>query len=472
MGRINKSLSLTSRGLHYKLRVAFSLMSVIPLLVCVYLFFIYNPYIAKIPFSDLQIIISLLICVVIAGTGFLLAKQIVDPIVTISSEVKNIANGNFNKTIEIYREDEIGDLSSALNQITRHIRDNMDELRSYGERTKQINSEINKRVVVLSGLLQISNLITQGASLTEVFEVSISKLLQLKSSTWVILIMKNDENNSFKICSQQGISDALQESLEKDGARKIFDGILLNKNGWLITKGSNDTKSEQLREMFGTDHAVFMPVFRHARIIGFLGVGNSHSEIEYTNDDLELLQVFAKQVSIAIENDYLANRLQKLEIKDALTSLYNKSFIISRLDEEIKRAMIYQRPCAFVLFAIDNFNEFLNSFGQLAGEEVLKKVSRIIEKSCREIDRVARYGDSDFGVILPEKNKKQSVSVAEEIRKKILEFFNQEEKWKKHLTISMAVSENPIDGACAKDLVEKAEKVLKSAKQEKDAAKS
>jgi len=466
----NKGLSLASRGLQYKLRIAFSLMSIIPLLVCVYLFFIYSPYISGVPFSNLQIVISLIISIGIAVIGFLLAKQIVDPIVTISSQVKNIANGEYNKTIEISREDEIGDLGNALNQITRRIRDNMDELRNYGERTKEINDEINKRVIVLSGLLQISNLITQGAALKEVFDVTVSRLAQLKNSTWVLLVTKEDPGN-FKICAQQGISDSLQDSLlEESGVSRILDLMLLNKNGLIVDKQQTDGKAIELQNMFGTINLLFMPIFRHARVAGFLGIGTSHPDVEYTNDDSELLVVFAKQISIAIENDYLANRVQRLEIKDTLTGLYNKNFIVNRLDEEIKRAVIYQRPCAFLLFSIENFEAFLSSAGELAGEDALKKIAKLLEKNCREIDKVARYGDSEFAVILSEKNKKQSVILAEEIRKKIEDFFVQEKKT--GLAVCGAVSENPIDGACAKDLVQKAEDLLKSAREEKNVIKS
>ena len=472
MGLLNKSLSLVTRGLQYKLRIAFSLMSVLPLLVCIYLFFIYNPYITKIPFSSLQIGVSIAVSIIIAIIGFILAKQIVDPIIKISSDAKSIANGEFNKTIDIYREDEIGDLSNALNQITLRIRDNMDELRNYGERTKQINSEINKRVVVLSGLLQVSNLITQGASLNEIFEISASKLVQLKNSSWVVLVIKGDDN-SFKIGAQQGLSDPLEDFVLKEGAKKVFDYMLLNKGGLIMDKQKEDGPEGELKQAFNATNVIFMPIFRHSKIVGFVGVGNSrtHTDDEYNSDDLELLIVFTKQISIAIENEFLTNRLQKLEIKDTLTGLYNKIFIVSRLDEEIKRAMIYQRPCAFLLFSIDNFNEYLSSLGQLASEGILKKVSKILEKNCREIDRVARYGDSDFAIILPEKNKKQSVVLAEDIREKIDEFFSQE-KEKTKLAISGAVSENPIDGACAKDLIKKAEELLSLAKKEKGVIKS
>lgn len=466
----NKRLSLASRGLRYKLRVAFSLMSIIPLLVCIYLFLYYSPYIAKVPFSSAQVALSVFISIIIAFIGFWVAKQIVDPIVEMSNEARSIAKGEFTKTIDVYREDEIGELGNALNQLTRRIRDNMDELRNYGERTKEINSEINKRVVVLSGLLQISNLITQGASLKEVFDISVSKLAQLKNATWVLLVIK-DQTEKFKISSQYGIAGQLQEVLLNEGIIKIFDSVLLNRNGWVINRELETPEAQLIKQLLGVPDVIFIPVFRHAKIMGFLGIGSADLDKEYDNDDLELLGIFSKQISIAVENDYLTNRLVKLEIKDTLTGLYNKNFIINRLDEEIKRAMIYQRPCAFLLFSIDRFNEIFSSFGQLSGEQMLKRISKILEESCSEIDRVARYGDYDFAVVLPEKNKKQSVILAEDIRRKINEVFSSEQE-KNKLTISGAVTENPIDGASAKDLVEKAEKLLAQAREEKNVIKS
>lgn len=468
-----KNLSLVNRGLKYKLRIVFSLMSVIPLLVCIYLFFVYKPYFIKDTASNLHIFLSIFASIVFAVSGFFVAKQIVDPILKISSEAKSIASGEFEKTIEVYTGDEIGDLSNSLNQLTRHIRDNMDELRNYGERTKQINSEINKRVVVLSGLLQISNLITQGSSLIEICEISITKLAQLKNASWSFLVLKEKQEDPFKIYAQYCISEQIREFLLKEGYGRIFNSILLNKNGWIINKQDEGESVDYVKKVFGATNLIFVPVFRHTKIIGFIGVGNSDPDIDsqYNNDDSELLGIFAKQIAIAVENDYLINRLQKLEIKDTLTGLYNKGFIINRLEEEIKRAVIYQRPCAFLLFSIDKFNEFLTSFGQLAGEAALKRVSKILEDNCSEVDRAARYGDYDFAIVLPEKNKKHSAIFAEDVRKKIGEVFSKEQDLSK-LTISGAVSENPIDGSCAKDLVEKAEKLLHLAKQDKNVIKS
>ena len=408
------------------------------------------------------------IAFVIAIAGFLVAKQIVDPIVEMSSEVKSIARGDFSKQLAVNREDEIGDLSDSLNQLVEHIRGNMDELRTYGEKTKQVNYEINRRVVVLSGLLEISNLITKGANLRDVFDISISKLAELQNASWTCLVLQN-EDKTFRVEALYGLDENSVEDLKHDLGKRIFDCVLLNKQGIIVTKDSQEREVISVKERLNTENVVLVPIQRHAKAVGFIGVGSLQKDAGFNPEDLEVIMVFSKQIAIGIENEYLTNRLSKLEIKDTLTGLYNKVFIVNRLQEEIRRAMIYQRPCAFVVLSIDKFRDFSSAFGGLAAEGALKKIAHILESNVSDIDRVARYGDCDFAIVLPDKNKKHSVNLANQLRTKVAEAFSQEEDQSKRLTVCGVVSENPIDGAHAKDLIKKADELLEIARQKENA---
>ena len=207
-----------------------------------------------------------------------------------------------------------------------------------------------------------------------------------------------------------------------------------------------------------------MPVNLKGRLVGILGIGNKSETILYRKADRELLELFAKQIAIALENDILMQRVEKLEIKDALTGLYNKTFIHNRLQEEISRAIIYRRPCAFILLNIDNFQQFHENFGLLQAEVTLKKIASLIRDSFTEIDRVARVGDNEFAVVLPEKNKRQAQELAENIRKKIDSAFDKERDVFRRLTVSGGVSENPLDGVNAEELITQAKEALNSAK--------
>jgi diguanylate cyclase (GGDEF)-like protein len=77
---------------------------------------------------------------------------------------------------------------------------------------------------------------------------------------------------------------------------------------------------------------------------------------------------------------------------------------------------------------------------------------------------VGRTGDNEFSVVLPEKNKRQAQQLAEEIRKKVAFSFSEEQDSKKRLSISAGVSENPLDGIEAEELIAKAKEALAAAK--------
>ncbi len=211
-------------------------------------------------------------------------------------------------------------------------------------------------------------------------------------------------------------------------------------------------------------NTLILPITLRGRIIALLGIGNNLDSVTYMEEDIELLDVFAKQLAIAVENDILNHSIRKLEIKDNLTGLYNDLFMRSRLQEEIKRAIMYQRPCAFILLDIDNFKPYSHTFGSIQTESTLKKIALLIRGSVSEVDRVGRMSDDEFAVILPEKNKRQAQEIAEGIRKKIEFSFSEEEDTAKRITISGGVSENPLDGINSEELIVKAKEMLDSAK--------
>lgn len=464
MGNISKKMSITSRGLHYKLRIAFCLMSVVPLLTCIYLFFIYSPFISGVPFSQIQITLSVMISIAIAFIGFVVTKQMVDPIIKISSEAKIIARGDLGRIIEVKQDDEVGELGNALNQLTHRIKDNMEELKHFGDRTKEINLEIHRRVIVLSSLLQISSFISQGEKIKEILEVTVEKILQIGDAEIGFLFLSDPQTGALSLNNVYGLDAQRLSGLNLAPNNLLYKIIASREFITIDSKTVPSADTDNFRLTFGLKNAFIVPVISRGKAIGVLGIGNNKKDFVYRSDDLELLDIFAKQVAISIESDFLMHKAQSLEIKDPLTGLFNESYIKSRLDEEIKRAILYQRPCSFILYDVDGFRQYRSQFGDLASEAALKKVAVVLEDSVSEIERAARFGDNQFAIVLPEKNKKQAQEISEDMRKKIEFAFSEESDKSRRLTVSGGLSENPIDGMSAEDLINKARELLKLAK--------
>ncbi len=457
------NLSLSSQGLKYKLKISFYLMSILPLLVCLYL--VSNYILPKFGLK-LDIAITIIISIFVACIGFFVIKEIIDRILAVSSDAKLIAAGDIMRTVESSREDEVGDLGNALNLLTDRIRSNMDELKNYGEKTTEINIEIQKRVLVLSSLLQVSSLISQGAKLDDIFKLTAEKARLLANSELSYLLFRNDNQETFYMKAVDGMNVGHLLKITVDPDEKIF-ARLVDSNRPAILDKENVFPEKYVAEFydkFKIKNNLALPVYLKGRVIAILGIGNSRQQFLYGKDDVELLDIFAKQISIAVENDLLLHKVEKLEIKDTLTGLYNDGFIRTRLQEEIKRAVVYQRPCAFILFDIDNFEKFHQNCGSLVAESSLKKIAVLIKDSVSEIDKVGRVGDDEFAIILPEKNKRQAQEIADDIRKKVEFAFSEDPDSKKHLTVSAGVSENPLDGIDSQELLSKAQGYVKLAK--------
>ncbi|MDP2942423.1 MAG: GAF domain-containing protein, partial [Candidatus Omnitrophota bacterium] len=360
-----KKLSLVPTGLRYKLTIAFVLMSIIPLAIGVYLAWNYIFWDPKYPWDITDVSLLLVVTVVIALLGFKVSKDIISPIIEMALKAKVIANGDLSQSIDIKSEDEIGQLGSTLNVLTRRIRENMDELRSYGERTKEINVEISKKVLVLSGLLQIGNLISQGSSLDQILDLIIEKVSQLEDEGAISLLLIEDKDTLVTKITYNLKNEGLKTLKLKLGTgflgRCVSEGKIL-----VLDRRSKLTKeSGEFLDSFGLRNCVIAPVTIHGQGIGVLCFGNAVADYEFKNDDVELLKLFTRQIAIAVENEKLTKKAKELSIKDELTGLYNEKYITGRLDEEIKRAIVYQRPCSFAILNIDDFILYRQEKGEL-----------------------------------------------------------------------------------------------------------
>jgi len=428
-------------------------MSVIPILAMLYLIFS-GVFALDIlwPVLGAVIVLSLL--------GFFLMKRIVDPIIRICFDAKVIANGELSRKINIARDDEIGELSSALNQMTQHIKNNMDELKIYGERTKDINLQINNQVMALSGLLEISNIISEGTSLSSVFEIAISRLSQIASSSFAFIASKN--NGSFEVPAYYGLKADILAAIRLPVNAYILNPLLDpgadpgGGPGGHFMKDSSVSLEESpgLLKLFSAKNLLVYPIVVQGRSYGILGIGNPLDGFRYTQDDIELMSIFAKQLSIAVENELLSKKVKDLEILDEVTGLYNRRYIFARLDEEILRAISHQRPCSLLVFKIINFTDLKSHLGKLTAEDVLKKSAAALTSSAGDMDRAGRIGEDIFGMVLPEKNKRQAQEFGLKVKKAIEDSFNSEAAAKKP-RVGISISENPIDGSDAASLFEK-----------------
>jgi diguanylate cyclase (GGDEF)-like protein len=106
-----------------------------------------------------------------------------------------------------------------------------------------------------------------------------------------------------------------------------------------------------------------------------------------------------------------------LATTDPLTRIANRQALLARLRDEIERAGRYGRHLSVVLIDIDHFKRLNDSFGHLAGDEVLRAVAHVLAANVRSVDIVGRYGGEEFMVVLPETDVDAAASLAEKLRR-------------------------------------------------------
>src|SRR6185312_12635635 len=111
--------------------------------------------------------------------------------------------------------------------------------------------------------------------------------------------------------------------------------------------------------------------------------------------------------------------LQVKVITDPLTGLANRARFDDFLEEQFRRAYAHLRPLAVLFIDIDHFKLVNDQHGHQAGDEVLRRIGRLLRGSVRNIDLVARYGGEEFALVLTETDTCAAAVRAEAIRAKM-----------------------------------------------------
>lgn len=446
---------ISNKGLKHKLMVAFSLMTIIPILACTYLL---SPYLTP-GFQNLvNLAMIIFAAIVISILGLIIASGIISAVVELSAETRRISDGDYDRRVNMPGDDELDNLGQSINMMTRKIKSNLDELKNYEQDMKEITTEIQKKVTALSSLLKIDEVISAGSlQIDSLLELGVGKASDIFDMGFGALYMPREKGGDFiaKVCYNAD-KEKLAEIVIKRSAHGVLERAIENKKILQITDGMKLTNDlDDFKRAHNLKNFIAIPLYSDRMVFGLLLLGNRLSDFSYTSDDIDLATVFAKHMTIAIESDLLEKRNKELAIIDDLTGLYNKRYLLTQLEEEVKRAIFYQRPCAFIVFRVDNFKNFREANGELASEEALKRIAKVIKDNNIPVGRAARIGGSEFAMLLPEKNKREAAHIAEDVRRKI-ENVNVLKAGKASLAVTTGMSENPIDGATSDELFKKA----------------
>lgn len=119
------------------------------------------------------------------------------------------------------------------------------------------------------------------------------------------------------------------------------------------------------------------------------------------------------------EMEAVNRRLEEISVRDPLTGLYNRRYLLDRLSNEFQRAFRHERPLSLLMVDIDHFKSINDTYGHQAGDEVLRAVSLLIVSQTRSTDIAGRYGGEEFCAVLPETDATGALRAAEKLREAV-----------------------------------------------------
>lgn len=171
---------------------------------------------------------------------------------------------------------------------------------------------------------------------------------------------------------------------------------------------------------FARNVAIF-PMAIEGKPAGVLAVEDPGRSGRIEKRVVDMVTQFVAHASLAFQTASLYQQVQKQAATDALTGIPNRRTFESVLEREMSRAARNGEQVTLAIFDIDHFKSFNDTYGHQTGDDVLKKVAQALASACRDFDTAARYGGEEFVVVLPACSSKESLAVAERLRKAISE---------------------------------------------------
>ena len=222
-------------------------------------------------------------------------------------------------------------------------------------------------------------------------------------------------------------------------------------------------ESQEIKVIESLNPSLIVPLMLKNHLNGILVMGErifvENLSADYTTYEKNEIQTIASLASVAVHNASLIDQ----STTDMMTKLRLKFYFYNILEDKLDSAFSQEQTLSVIMFDIDFFKKFNDTYGHACGDYVLKKVAEIISDSIREEDLASRYGGEEFTVLLCNAGKDEAMLVAERIRKRIEQTTVFYEGHNMQITISGGISvfnveTNPVRSA--KILVDQADKAL------------
>lgn len=264
-----------------------------------------------------------------------------------------------------------------------------------------------------------------------------------------------------------GMGEGTQAMLER--VCRLIAASLRTANARIVVEGVTASVGDPTVEP-----ALAETILSRGRTLGRILVGG-RSRSPFTRAEAEKLGHYARLLAHLLEAAEQQQLWQKLALVDETTGLPNRRYLMEKLEEIVQRAATEQLHVTVLIFDLDGFKHFNDTYGHAAGDAVIRDTAQLFRKHCRQHDIVARYAGDEFVVVFWDaeeprvagsRHPTDVLSVLRRVKKALASqqfpMLGPEAVGK--VTISGGLASFPWDARTAEGLLERADQALLQAK--------
>jgi len=329
------------------------------------------------------------------------------------------------------------------------------------EELKKAKNKVEFEKSKLEEVLNVEEDLKNILNLDELIDYIVDKATKILEAEKCSLMFLSENTEELCIKGFQG----LDEQTIRGNIIRLGDSIAgqIAREGKPVLVSDIETDKRFLRKnrsSYKGKSFISVPLKSEDHLMGIINVTDKISKDAFCEIDLKILNMLVRQVATAIKNNKLFRELKHLTNIDPLTNIYNYRHFLERLDHECNRLKRYSGTLSLLMIDVDDFKSYNDTYGHLEGDTLLKKISKALRETLRNVDIVCRYAGDEFVVILPECKVSEAEIVAEKIRKRVEGL-----SLKRKVTLSIGVGRYAPNMSC-RDLILQADQALLKGKKE------
>ncbi|MEW5764740.1 MAG: diguanylate cyclase [Acidobacteriota bacterium] len=379
---------------------------------------------------------------------------------------------------DVFTGNECKFLELALAQIAGHVQDEI-----LKKQLMDTNRKLLRQTDYLSQILKISNLLKVHLDVQTILEKVAEGIREGMGFRTVLVSLYREDEHLFERVAQAGLSDRWEEVRKaRPPAEQIFELIHPRyRVGSCYFVGHADAVigpydilplnprlPKEPDDWDPLDTLIVPLEDKDGRLLGIISVDEPVDGKIPSLETLRALEVLANQTVNALESAQIHARTRRQAVMDGLTGLYNHGYFQEVLAKEAREHAESSLPFSMLMMDLDGFKVVNDTFGHLAGDEVLRAVAETVRALIRREDIAARYGGEEFALFLPRCDASTALTIGERIRSAV-------EGLRVHVggggqtasvTLSVGLASFPTDGRDHHEILDLADQALYQAKRQ------